>query len=73
MTTWYEAKNPPEEGVVVVGWWGPVAVATAVYRSRKWRVPGALNEEYLVPPLYWARSVKVGSVEELYPCVSDCA
>lgn len=73
MTEWYEAKNPPEEGVVGVGWWGPVTVATAVYRSRRWWVPGALKAEYLVSPLYWARSVEIGSVEELYPCVSDCA
>lgn len=58
MTEWIDAtEHTPEEGVIVVGWWGPVTVAPVVYQLGRWCRPGAKPFSLLRPPVLWTHQI----------------
>lgn len=62
------AERVPEEGAIVVAWWGPVTVASASYfGGGKWGPPGDSGERYLKAPLAWTARLNIEVVPPVDP------
>lgn len=58
MIEWFDAlERVPEDGVIVVGWWGPVTVAPVVYQLGRWCRPGSKPFDLLRPPSLWTHEI----------------